>query len=84
MSRADMRAGTVTVPRTSGPPPRTVFVEVPRGTVLEAIYESIVSHRALEKATLYSVLNACREWRLAEDDVLGSKREGAAWVEPLA
>ena len=33
----------------SGPPPRTVFVEVPRGTVLEAIYESIVWHRAHER-----------------------------------
>ena len=29
---------------------------------------------------LYSVLNACRAWRFAAVDVLGSKLEGAAWV----
>lgn len=28
----------------------------------------------------YSVLNACRAWRFAEEDVLGSKLEGAAWA----
>jgi predicted nucleotidyltransferase len=64
----------------SGPPPHAVFVDVPRSTVLEAMYESIVWHRAHEKATLYSVLNACREWRFAEEDVIGSKLEGAAWA----
>jgi Domain of unknown function (DUF4111)/Nucleotidyltransferase domain len=64
----------------SGAPPRTVFVDVPRRTVLEAMYQSIVWHRAHEQASLYSVLNACREWRFAEDDVLGSKLEGAAWA----
>jgi hypothetical protein len=31
-------------------------------------------------ASLYSVLNACRAWRFADDDVLGSKIEGAAWA----
>lgn len=35
---------------------------------------------AHEKATLYSVLNACRAWRFAAADVLGSKLEGAAWA----
>jgi hypothetical protein len=42
--------------------------------------ESMAWHRAHEKATLYSVLNACRAWRFAETDVLGSKLEGAAWA----
>ena len=37
-------------------------------------------HRAHEKATLYSVLNACRAWRFAAVDVLGSKVDGAAWA----
>jgi hypothetical protein len=37
-------------------------------------------HRAHEKATLYSVLNACRAWRFCAEDVLGSKLEGAAWA----
>jgi hypothetical protein len=61
----------------SGPPPRTVFVDVPRRTLLAAMSESMAWHRVHEKATLYSVLNACRAWRFAEDDVLGSKLEGA-------
>ncbi len=64
----------------SGPPPRSVFVDVPRRTLLEAMFESVVWHRAHEKATLYSVLNACRAWRFAEEDVLGSKLEGATWA----
>jgi hypothetical protein len=37
-------------------------------------------HRAHEGVSPYSVLNACRAWRFAADDVLGSKLEGAAWV----
>ncbi len=64
----------------SGPPARGIFADVPRGTLLEAMYESMAWHRAHEKATLYSVLNACRAWRFAAVDVLGSKLEGAAWA----
>ena len=64
----------------SGPPARGVFADVPRGTLLETMGESMAWHRAHEKATLYSVLNACRAWRFAVDDVLGSKLEGAAWA----
>jgi Domain of unknown function (DUF4111) len=29
---------------------------------------------------VYSVLNACRAWRFAQENVLGSKLEGAAWA----
>ena len=64
----------------SGPPPGTIFVDVPRKSLLGAMYESMTWHRAQEKATLYSVLNACRAWRFAEEDILGSKLEGAAWA----
>ena len=64
----------------TGPPPRTVFADVPRRTLLAAMYESMAWHRVHEKATLYSVLNACRAWRFAEEDVLGSKLEGATWA----
>jgi hypothetical protein len=64
----------------SGPPARTVFADVPRSRLLEALYESMAWHRAHERATLYSVLNACRAWRFAAEDVLGSKLEGAAWA----
>jgi hypothetical protein len=64
----------------SGPPPSTVFADVPRRTLLAAMSESMAWHRAHEKATLYSVLNACRAWRFAEDNVLGSKLAGATWA----
>ncbi len=64
----------------SGPPAAEIFADVPRRTLLEAMHESMVWHRAHEKATLYSVLNACRAWRFVADDVLGSKLEGAAWA----
>jgi hypothetical protein len=64
----------------SGPPAPVVFAEVPRHTVLTAMTESMEWHRAHEGATLYSVLNACRAWRFAGADVLGSKLEGAAWA----
>ncbi len=63
-----------------GQPARVVFADVPRRTLLEAMYESMTWHRVHEKATLYSVLNACRAWRFADEDVLGSKLEGAAWA----
>jgi len=64
----------------SGPPAQDVFADIPRSTLLEAMYESMAWHRAHENATLYSVLNACRAWRFAAVDVLGSKLEGAAWA----
>ena len=64
----------------SGPPAREIFADVPRGTLLEAMHASMAWHRINEKATLYSVLNACRAWRFAATDVLGSKLEGAAWA----
>lgn len=64
----------------SGPPPSTVFAALPRRTLLTAMSESMAWHRTHEGASLYSVLNACRAWRFAEDNVLGSKLEGAAWA----
>ena len=64
----------------SGPPARATFADVPRDALLAAMSESMAWHRAHERATLYSVLNSCRAWRFADDDVLGSKLEGAAWA----
>lgn len=64
----------------SGPPPGTVFADVPRRLLLAAMSESMAWHRVHERETLYSVLNACRAWRFAEEDVLGSKLEGATWA----
>jgi hypothetical protein len=64
----------------SGPPAPEIFADVPRSTLLEAMSDSMAWHRAHEKATLYSVLNACRAWRFAAVNVLGSKSESAAWA----
>lgn len=64
----------------SGLPSSEVFADVPRRVLLDAMHESMAWHRVHETATLYSVLNACRAWRFAEEDVLGSKLEGAAWA----
>jgi hypothetical protein len=64
----------------SGPAASEVFADVPRRVLLHAMLESMAWHRVHEKASLYSVLNACRAWRFAEEDVLGSKLEGAAWA----
>ncbi len=70
------RAGVVI----SGPPPSHVFADVAHATLLDALYQSMAWHRVHEKATLYSVLNACRAWRFVDEGVLGSKLEGAAWA----
>ena len=66
--------------RVTGPPPAAVFPDVSRRTLLKQMIESMRWHREHEKATLYSVLNACRAWRFAEEGVLGNKIEGAAWA----
>lgn len=63
-----------------GPPPSTIFADVPRQTLLDAMFESMAWHRAHERGSLYSVLNACRAWQFAEEGLLGSKLEGAAWA----
>lgn len=64
----------------SGPPSEEAFSDVPRRLLLVALAESVRWHREHEKATLYSVLNACRAWRFAVEDVLSSKLEGARWA----
>jgi hypothetical protein len=64
----------------SGPPAAEVFADLPRQVLLDAMAESMRWHREHEKATLYSVLNACRAWRFAAEDVLRSKLDGAHWA----
>jgi len=71
-------------PAISGPPTRAIFAHVPRSNLLEAMYKSMAWHRAHEEATLYPVLNACRAWRFAAVDMLGSKLEGGPGSCPLA
>ena len=64
----------------AGAPPATLFADAPRDVLVDAMLHSMRWHREHEKATLYSVLNACRAWRFAVQDVLGSKLEGADWA----
>jgi hypothetical protein len=63
-----------------GPKPADVFADAPRRVLRDVLIESMRWHREHEKATFHSVLNACRAWRFAADDVLGSKLDGAAWA----
>lgn len=64
----------------SGPPLAELFADVPRRVLLDAMATSMRWHREHERASLHSVLNAARAWRFAEEDVLGSKLDGAAWA----
>jgi hypothetical protein len=77
LDRAIARQSGVTI---RGPRPSEVFADVPRRVLLNAMHASMAWHRVHENATLYSVLNACRAWRFADENVLGSKLEGAAWM----
>ena len=64
----------------SGPAASAVFADVDRARVLRALGASMRWHREHEKATLYSVLNACRAWRFAVDGALVSKIDGGEWA----
>jgi hypothetical protein len=64
----------------TGPTAAEVFADVSRHELLHAMQSSMRWHRAHERATLYSVLNAVRAWRFASENVLGSKLEGATWA----
>jgi hypothetical protein len=72
------RAGITIV----GPPAGRLLDEIARDALLDAMKNSMRWHRDHEGATLYSVPNACRAWRFAAEDALGSKLEGAAWAKP--
>lgn len=63
-----------------GPPAADVFPPIVRDVLLDAMAASMRWHREHEGPTLYSVLNACRAWRYAETDELGSKLAGGAWA----
>ena len=63
-----------------GPPAREVFAPIPRPWVLDALEESLGWHADHETLLHYSVLNACRSWRYAEEGVMSSKDEAAVWA----
>jgi hypothetical protein len=63
-----------------GPPAREVFAPIPRPWVLDALEDSLGWHAGYETLLHYSVLNACRSWRYAEEGVMSSKDDGAVWA----
>jgi hypothetical protein len=64
----------------TGPPPAELVGPVPRRWQLEAVRDSLAWHQANETARQQSVLNACRGWRYAAEDVWSSKDDAAAWA----
>jgi Aminoglycoside adenylyltransferase, C-terminal domain len=70
--------------RLIGTPAREVFAPFPRSWVLEALEDSLEWHADHETLLHYSVLNACRSWRYAEEGVMFSKDEAAAWAQSRA
>jgi hypothetical protein len=65
-----------------GPPAADLFGPVPEDWMLHALIESLEWHARHETLAHYSVLNACRSWRLAEEGVFDSKAGAAAWARP--
>ena len=64
----------------TGPDPRTVFGEMPRRAVLDALTASIEWHRANEPGAPNRVLNACRTWCWLETSRWSSKSMAGAWA----
>lgn len=70
--------------RLIGPPAREVFASIPRPWLLDALEDSLEWHADHETLVHYSVLNACRSWRYAEEGVLSSKDDAAGWARSRA
>jgi hypothetical protein len=64
----------------TGPPPAELVGPIPRRWQLEAVRDSLAWHQANEPALQQSVLNACRGWRYAEEDVWSSKDDAGTWA----
>jgi Domain of unknown function (DUF4111) len=63
----------------SGPPPPEVFAPVRRAWLLRGMERELAWAREHAPAE-YQVLNACRAWRFAEENVLCSKLDGGRWA----
>jgi hypothetical protein len=63
-----------------GPSAADLFAPIPRASLLEALVESTAWHRDHETLSSYSVLNGCRAWRFAEENVVSSKVDAARWA----
>lgn len=68
--------------RLAGPPAGEVLAPIPRSWLLDALKDSLEWHAEHETLTHFSVLNACRSWRFAEEGVWSSKEAGAKWARP--
>lgn len=66
--------------RLAGLPSHAVFAPVPRSWLLKALEASLEWHAEHEPLSHFSVLNACRAWRYAEEGIWVSKQEGARWA----
>lgn len=69
-----------------GKPASEVFTPIPKKWILATLIDGITWHQDKILDELhdpkgqYSVLNACRAWKFAEEGVLSSKTAGAEWV----
>jgi hypothetical protein len=64
----------------TGPPPAELVGPISRRWQLEAVGDALAWHLASEPALERSVLNACRGWRYAAEDVWCSKDDAGAWA----
>jgi hypothetical protein len=63
----------------AGPPPHQVFAPIPRRWVLQGLARELAwaqHHASVE----YRMLNACRAWRFADENLLCSKLDGGRWA----
>jgi Domain of unknown function (DUF4111) len=69
-----------------GPRPEELFTPVPRDWLTRALIGILEWHQAKvldpfhDHQGPYSILNACRAWRSAEQGICCSKTEGGDWV----
>ena len=64
-----------------GPPPWELFAPIPRATLVDLLAESVRWHEEHESARGDdAILNACRAWRFATDDVWSSKTDAGGWA----
>jgi hypothetical protein len=64
----------------AGPPPAEVIGPVAREHALAALEVSLAWHREHEPDSANALVNACRAWYFASENVWASKPEAAAWA----
>jgi hypothetical protein len=66
--------------RLTGPPAKKVFAPIPRPWALGGLEDSPGWRADHETLLHYSVSNACRSWRYAEEGFVSSKDDAAVWA----